>query len=187
MSDQNLTASSISDFTDAAYESLTYGISLLSLLVLEDSITRLKKSGIPPPEVLNPMREALLNATVITKKEILESAYSDITSFWWKMCEFAKQAGFVQKEVSGKVSFESPLILSEKRAMSLLTLLKCIEALRKEMSQAAGNSDKLAGISKIISEGNSALLHLPLPVDRASALENIDIAVTKAFDDLSDK
>ncbi|GEM_PF-1921138 len=197
MNTDEMAITSLPDHVDAAYEHVSYGINLLSLLVIEDSLVRLKRKGsdLPTPDALQAMREALINATVLAKRNTLEAAYTDVHNFWMILCEYAQQAGLTSGEQSsgeqrsGEQSSgeaeKSPLALKDPRALSLISFLRCVENLRSIMCSETGNKEKLEEVPRIITLGNSFRTSLVVPADRVAALDDISRAVADAFDSLN--
>jgi len=184
MSTERLAITSLPDCAEAAYERVSYGINLLNLLAIEDSLLRLKRktAALPSPDALQTMREALVEATVLSMRDTLESANDDVFNFWKALCEFARQAGLSSGERTSREIWKSPLVLKDPRAVSLLSYLRSVENLRRVMFSETGSAQKLAEIPAIIAEGDSCRISLVTPADRAAALDDISRAVAESFD-----
>ncbi|MGV8121279.1 MAG: hypothetical protein AB2L14_16075 [Candidatus Xenobiia bacterium LiM19] len=183
MSTERIAIASLPDCAEAAYERVSYGINLLNLLAIEDSLVRLtKKDALPSPDVLQTMREALVEATVLSMRDTLESANDDVLNFWKALCEFAQQAGLASGERASGEIWKSPLVLKDPRAVSLLSYLRSVENLRRVMFSETGSAQRLAEIPAIIAEGDSSRMSIVTPADRAAALDDISRAVALSFD-----
>lgn len=186
MSTERLAITSLPDCAEAAYERVSYGINLLNLLAIEDTLIRLRRgdAALPSPDALQTMREALVEATVLSMRDTLESANDDVLNFWKALCEFARQAGLASGERANGETWKSPLVLKDPRAVSLLSYLRSVENLRRVMFLETGSADRLAAIPAIIAEGNSSRTSLVTPADRTAALDDISRAVAESFDRL---
>jgi hypothetical protein len=186
MSSERLPLTSLPDCVEEAYEHVSHGINLLNILVIEDSILRLKKSGsaLPQPDALRAMREALIDATVLAQEETLELSYADVMSFWKALCGFASESGLYPGDRRELEIWKSPLPLKDPRAISLCAFLRCVESLRATMFSETDKSGKLAEIPAIIAEGETSRMSLITPADRMAALDDIGRAVGESFDGL---
>jgi len=186
MGSEKLSLTSLPDCVEEAYEHVSHGINLLNILVIEDSISRLKRSGavLPQPDALRAMREALIDATVLAQEDTLELSYADVMNFWKALCSFASESGLSSGDRRELESWKSPLPLKDPRAISLCAFLRCVECLRATMFSETDNAGKLAEIPAVMAEGDTRRMSLITPADRMAALDDIGRAVGESFDSL---